>query len=59
MIDFETLVTSLQERGYNVERIIEVPENAGKAELVVDGNLITLAEARQLLVDSEPKPKKL
>ena len=55
MIDFDTLVTSLRHFGHHVERVIEVPDNAGKAEFVVDGKLLSLAEVRQMLVDDEAK----
>ena len=55
MVDYDILVTSLEQRGFHVERVINVPSNAGTAELVVDGKLITLEEARQLLEDAKPK----
>ena len=55
MVDFDTLVTSLGRYGYKVERVIEVPANAGEAELIVDGQVLALAEARQLLVDAEAR----
>ena len=49
------MVGSLEQRGYHVDRVINVPANAGTAELMVDGKLITLEEARQLLEDAQPK----
>lgn len=55
MVDFDTLIASLGRYGYSVERVIEVPANAGEAELVVNGQVLTLAEVRQLLVDAEEK----
>lgn len=55
MIDFDTLVASLRRYGFTVERVFEVPENAGEAELIVDGKVLTLAEVRQLLADAEAK----
>lgn len=55
MIDFDTLVASLRHYGYSVERVIEVPENAGEAELIVDGQLRSLAEVRALLADAESR----
>lgn len=54
MVDFDTLVAALRQRGYRVDRVFEVPENAGGAELVVDGQLLTLAEVRQLLAAEQP-----
>lgn len=55
MVDFDTLITSLARYGYNVERVIEVPANAGEAELIVDGQVLTLAAVRQLLADAEER----
>ena len=55
MVDFDTLVASLRHFGHHVERVIEVPQNAGEAEFVVDGKLLSLADVRQLLVDDEAK----
>ena len=55
MVDYETLIAALQTRGYQATHAIEVPSNAGTAELMVDGKLLSLEEARQLLEDSEPK----
>lgn len=54
MVDFDTLIAALHGRGYTVDHVIELPENAGEAELTVNGKVLTLAEARQLLVDAEP-----
>ena len=55
MVDFDTLTASLESRGYHVERTIHTPENAGTAEFVVDGKLISLEEARKLLEDAQSK----
>ena len=55
MVDYELLIASLQQRGFKAEHAIEVPSNAGTAEVMVDGKLISLEEARQLLTDTEPK----
>ena len=55
MIDYDTLINSLQERGFHVEHVIAVPSNAGTAELMVNGKLITLDEARALLEVDEPR----
>lgn len=55
MVDFETLANSLRKFGHKVERPMEIPANAGSFELMVDGKLLTLAEARGLLVSEEAK----
>ena len=55
MIDYETLVASLRAAGHTVGKVIPVPANAGTAEIPVDGKMLTLEEARQLLADKEPK----
>jgi hypothetical protein len=48
-VDTELLVQSLRKRGHTVEGVIKVPDNAGDYEFIVDGNTITLDEARALL----------
>ncbi len=55
MVDYDLLIASLQQRGYHVDRVIEVPSNAGTAELVIDGKMLSLEEARKLLEVAEPK----
>lgn len=49
MVDIDLLVQVLRKRGHSVESVVRVPDNAGEYELLVDGNLIPLLEARQLL----------
>jgi hypothetical protein len=49
MVDTELLVQSLRKRGHTVEGVIKVPDNAGDYEFIVDGNTLTLEEARALL----------
>jgi len=49
MVDTDLLVQVLRKRGHTVGAIFHVPENAGEYELEVDGDIITLAEARSLL----------
>lgn len=48
-VDTELLVQSLRKRGHTVEGVIKVPDNAGDYEFIVDGNTLTLEEARALL----------
>ena len=55
MVDHDTLVASLRTFGFNVERFIEVPENAGDSQILMDGKLLTLAEARQMLAEAEKR----
>jgi hypothetical protein len=55
MIDIELIVEALRKRGHSVESVISVPENAGVYELTVDGNILNLEEARQLLEQDEAK----
>ena len=55
MVDYSTLIASLREYGFEVERVIEVPANAGVAEFVINGQVRTLAEVRQMLADAETK----
>jgi hypothetical protein len=49
MVDTDLLVQALRKRGHNVGHVIALPDNAGDYEMTVDGNLLTLAEARLLL----------
>jgi hypothetical protein len=48
-VDTELLVHSLRKRGHAVDGVIKVPDNAGDYEFIVDGNTLTLEEARALL----------
>lgn len=58
MIDHDTLVASLRTFGFNVERFIEVPENAGDSQILMDGRLFTLAEARVLLAEAQERGRR-
>ncbi len=55
MIDYETLVASLRNYGFAVERVIEVPENAGDSQFAIGGKLFTLTEVREMLAEAEEK----
>jgi hypothetical protein len=49
MVDIGLVVQVLRDRGHRVGNVIPVPDNAGNYEIDVDGNLLTLEEARHLL----------
>jgi hypothetical protein len=49
MVDIDLLVKVLRRRGHTVQTVFPVPENAGEWELSVDGNLVTLEQAREIL----------
>jgi hypothetical protein len=53
MIDTGLIVKALRERGYTVDKVIPVPENAGDYEFSIDGNLLSLDETRHLLEQDE------
>ena len=53
MVDTELLANGLRSRGYKVDEIVPIPNNAGEYEFRVDGVNITLAEARALLESNE------
>jgi|GEM_PF-1352924 len=55
MVDIDLLVQTLRQHGHNVEHVFSVPENAGAYELTIDGNILNLEEARQLLEHDEAK----
>lgn len=58
MVDYDTLVASLRNFGFNVERVIEVPENAGDSQFMIDGKLFTLTEVRLMLAEAEQRPNR-
>lgn len=49
MVDTELIATELRARGYKVDQIVPIPNNAGEYEFRVDDVNITLAEVRALL----------
>lgn len=55
MVDYETLATALRKLGHLVQHPTEIPSNAGGFEIMVDGKMLTLAEARGLLIEEQPK----
>ena len=52
-VDIDLLVETIRKKGHKVEGVFKVPENAGTFEILVDGNLLNLEEARQLLENEE------
>ncbi len=48
-IDVELIRKTLRDRGHHVGHIIPVPDNAGEYEFEVDGHLLSLTDARDLL----------
>jgi len=55
MVDIDLIVDTLRKHGHSVGTVISVPDNAGEYELIVDGNTLTLEEARHLLERDEAK----
>lgn len=53
MVDTGLIAKELELNGHEVGDVFPVPNNAGEYEFVVDGNLITLAQARALLEADE------
>ncbi len=49
MIDTGLIADELRARGHKVEQVIPVPANAGNWEFVVDGEVLSLEEARALI----------
>jgi hypothetical protein len=56
MVDIDLLVQALRKRGHTVETAFSVPENAGEWELSIDGNLLTLEQARHVLELDQTRP---
>jgi len=52
-VDTNLISQALRDRGHTVGHIIPVPDNAGSFEFEVDGGLLSLAEARELLEADE------
>jgi len=57
MIDIDLIIQTLRQHGHRVESVFSVPDNAGEYELIIDGNTLTLEEARQLLEQDAAKSK--
>jgi hypothetical protein len=57
-VDTELLVESLRKRGHTVDGVIKVPDNAGDYEFIVDGQTITLDEARALLARDQAENRR-
>ena len=53
MVDIDLLVQDLRNKGYDVRDVNSVPANAGGYELTVDGTVLNLDEARELLETDE------
>lgn len=54
-VDTGLIVEALRARGHAVGHTIPVPENAGEFEFEVDGELLTLDEARALMEDDDAR----
>ncbi len=59
MVDIELIANQLRAYGHTVTHIHNAPNNGGTYEFTVDGNIVTLEEARALLAADEEtgKPK--
>ncbi len=53
MIDTDLIVKALRSRGHEVGHVIPTPANAGQFEFEVDGDKLTLEEARALIADDD------
>lgn len=53
MVDTGLIAKELKLHGHEVGDVFPVPNNAGEYEFIVDGNVLTLAEARALLEADE------
>ena len=55
MVDIDLLTEQLRRHGHTVEAVHTVPDNAGRYELTVDGEVLNLEEARAVLEVDEAK----
>ncbi len=53
MVDTDLIVQQLRAYGHAVTHVMTVPNNAGIYEFTVDGNNLSLEEARDLLAADE------
>ena len=53
MVDIDLFVKELRARGHRVENVTSIPANAGGYELTVDGEVLDLSEAENLLASDE------
>jgi hypothetical protein len=49
MVDIDLIAKTLRDHGHTVEHVHQIPANAGAYEFTVDGRLLTLEQARELL----------
>lgn len=59
MVDTELLSEALRQRGHTVDGVIPVPHDAGEYEFIVDGETLSLAEARALLTAEQVESPRL
>lgn len=58
MVDIDLLATSLRRMGHRVDDVTPVPENAGEYELTVDGVVLAMAQAEELLGEEIERAEK-
>jgi hypothetical protein len=49
MVDIDLLVQALRAQGHAIEDIHRVPPDAGEYEMIIDGKVVNLDGARQVL----------
>jgi hypothetical protein len=53
MVDTDLLVATLRAHGHTVGHVIPISANAGTYEFEIDGEVLTLEEARALIEEDE------
>ncbi len=53
MVDIDLLVSAIRKQGHTVQDVTSVPENAGDYEMLIDGTLYNLEQARRFLEEDE------
>ena len=53
MLDTNLIADQLRKQGHKVDEIVKLPANAGDWEFRVDGEMLTLVEARALIADEQ------
>lgn len=57
MVDIDLIVRELRASGHTVEDLHRVAPDAGEYEMIIDGNVVNLEEARRVLELDPTKPR--
>ena len=58
MVDIDLILRELRAFGHTVEDMHHVPHDAGEYEMIIDGNVVNLDGARQILESDQMKRRR-